>query len=420
MKYNKTKTFLSILIALIFVCISTFAVIAQPITDNLSVESTRYYLGEVLKTGHDNGFSGEEKITDGDPHYGWTLGEFYAEGFTSEKKDSEGNLVFLKNAGDTVSLCFDLQQDIDKLNNNENLSISVDNNGYDDYFTTEKTDFGRGALIIRKTDYNNHKGEPTIYTDFLSAKATNTANTVIELCEEGDYEVALDYEIVNNPRKVFGLSIVPTYTNYRVFFKFSVRNGNCMFFPFDVSTGQELANSDFTDNGFYIDMAKSRYLDINIKKEVLNEGANGLVEDVRFNRPAKDGECYTDEGIYTISVSNRYTGETTVKKIYVGNDKVMRATVVNDLSVEEINEYISNGAVIDDNGIIALPTVEEDTKVKESTMDSIDDKLNDDKCAFIIIGVIAVVIVVFVIVFVIKKRKKSSVDLEQLSKDSEV
>jgi len=78
-----------------------------------------------------------------------------------------------------------------------------------------------------------------------------------------------------------------------------------MIFPFDVKTGAELTNTAITENGFYLDLAKSRYLDINIKKEVLKNGADGLTEDIRFNKPAKDGYEYIDEGIYTITVSNR-------------------------------------------------------------------------------------------------------------------
>ena len=37
-----------------------------------------------------------------------------------------------------------------------------------------------------------------------------------------------------------------------------------------------------------------------IKKEILNVGQDEL--DTRFNRPAKDGETFTDEGVYTITV----------------------------------------------------------------------------------------------------------------------
>ena len=48
----------------------------------------------------------------------------------------------------------------------------------------------------------------------------------------------------------------------------------------------------YVENGFYLDLANSQYLDINIKKEVLNEVSEGLVEDVRFNKPAKDGEQF--------------------------------------------------------------------------------------------------------------------------------
>lgn len=58
-----------------------------------------------------------------------------------------------------------------------------------------------------------------------------------------------------------------------------------MIFPRDVKTGAELTNETITENGFMLDLAKSRYLNIDIKKEILLEGSNGLVEDVRFNKP---------------------------------------------------------------------------------------------------------------------------------------
>ena len=64
-------------------------------------------------------------------------------------------------------------------------------------------------------------------------------------------------------------------------------------------------------------MAKSRYLTIDVQRSVVTKGVNGDVEDVRFKRPAKDGEEYTEEGIYTFNVKNLYTGESTTKTIYV-------------------------------------------------------------------------------------------------------
>ena len=125
-----------------------------------------------------------------------------------------------------------------------------------------------------------------------------------------------------------------------------------MVYPFDVATGAELTNTAVTQNGFYLDLARSRYLDINIKREVLAEGAIGLTEDVRFNRPARDGDQYTDEGIYTITVSNRYTGQETTKQIYVGTNKILMAHMVTGLSVEEVREQIAKGAQIAEDGTI--------------------------------------------------------------------
>ena len=53
------------------------------------------------------------------------------------------------------------------------------------------------------------------------------------------------------------------------------------------------------------------------------DNGSGIVEDVRFNRPAKDNDKYTKEGIYTISVKNRYTGESTTKTLFVGSQELL-------------------------------------------------------------------------------------------------
>lgn len=323
-----------------------------------SKNTLKYSLGSKVNTGKDNGYSGSNDIENKDPHYGWELGNFFVSGYTRNTKDENSNPVFLKNVGDKVTLYFNLQQDIDHLSGNEALSISEDSNGYDKYFETNKTNFGRGALIIRYTDYENVQHEPTIYTNYLNANAKTGADTIVQLFEEGDYEVALDYKIKNNKTKVFGQSILPEYNDYRIFFKFSVRNGNCMVYPFDVTTKAELTNSSITENGFYLDLAKSRYLDINIKKEVLKEGAEGLTEDIRFNKPAKDGDQYTEEGIFTITVSNRYTNQLTTKTIYVGANKVLKAFVTTGLSIKEINNLVSQGSEIANDGTIIQASTE--------------------------------------------------------------
>lgn len=306
----------------------------------------RYYLGEAVNTGHDNGYSGAAAIGSGDPHFGWTLGRFFVCGYTSVQEDENGNPIFIKTLGDQIQLWFELEEDIDCLNGDDMLSVCEDTNGFDEGFGIVRTDFGRGAMITQHTDYQNAVGEPQLYTDYLSGIIASGADTTVQLFEEGDYEVALDYEIRDRS------GIVDQYNNYRIAFNFSVRNGNCMVYPFDVATGAELTNTAVTENGFYLDLARSRYLDINIKREVLAEGATGLTEDVRFNRPARDGDQYTEEGIYTITVSNRYTGQQTEKQIYVGTNKILMAHMVTGLSVEEVREQIARGAQIAEDGTI--------------------------------------------------------------------
>lgn len=315
---------------------------------NLNLKSKA--LGTLTKTDYNKGFSGSKEIGIDDAHYGWEIGKFYVSGYTRETKDDDKNPVFLKNVGDQITLWFKLEQDINQLNGDEELIISNDGDGYDQYFQTPKTNLGRGALIIRYTNENGEKQKPEIYTNYLEANARVSADTVVQVFEEGDYEVALDYELKKTPRKIGALEIIPEYSNYRLAFKFSVRNGNCMVYPFDSVTGRELADKDITENGFKLDMARSRYLTIDVTRSVLVENENGLSEDVRFNRPAKDGDEYTDEGIYTFNVKNLYTGENTKKTIYVGTDKYLKYLSGSKKTVAELNEVIGNGSRINEDG----------------------------------------------------------------------
>ena len=309
------------------------------------VSTARMYLGAA---GNGDGYSEKNEIDIDDPHYNWKLGEFYVGGFTRVIDEKSGSPIFLKNVGDKVKLSFILNQDIDKLNGNDELSIEQDENGYDEHFGIPKTDFGKGMLVIRHTNYQNKTEEPVLHKNYLESVKVK-ADTEVELCEEGDYEVALDYEIdVDNGIQFWKQG---TY-DYRIYFKFSVRNGNCMVYPFDTVNKNELTNTSVTENGFYLDLAKSKYLDINVKKEVLKEGAEGLVEDTRFNMPASDGESYTDEGVYTITAKNRYTNQTTTKIIYVGTNDLLKAHVTTNLSLKEIKKQMAQGAKINADGSI--------------------------------------------------------------------
>lgn len=106
---------------------------------------------------------------------------------------------------------------------------------------------------------------------------------------------------------------------------------------------------------------------IDVTRTILTMGTDGqLVEDVRFNRPAKDSDSYTDEGIYTFTVKNLYTGESTTKTIYVGSDKYLLALSKNSLTVEGLNEKIERNAVISDDGTISDQTFSENPSVEIS------------------------------------------------------
>lgn len=334
-----------------------YAVSSESLKSKLTPnDAPRKELGGMIKTEKDKGYSGEVAVDKNDPHFGWDLGTFVINGYTSETS-KDGIPVFLKNVGDKVTLWFVLGQDINSLNGNGALSIAEDTNGYDQQFGVPQTNFKHGTLIIRYTDHEGHTGDPVIYTDFLAANARTSADTKVQLFEEGDYEVTLNYEIKNDPRKVGPVSIVPTYTDYKISFQFKIRNGNSMVFPLDIGTGVELGDQAITENGFRLDMAKSRYLKINVERATVKTNAEGFVaKDVRFNRPVKDNEMYQDEGIYTFTVTNDYTGNSTTKTVYVGSNKYVMALAKYKLSVDALNERIGQGAVVEGDGTITAPT----------------------------------------------------------------
>lgn len=385
--------------------------------DNLINNENTYYFSEFYNTGHDNGYSEKIKLTEKDLHYGWKLGSFLISGFSGKTVDENGNIVFLKTVGDEIVLYFNLEQDINKLNGNEKLYVSDDKNGYDNEFQINKTNFKKGALIIKKINYQNKEEEPQIYIDYLNG-VEKGANTKIDIFEEGDYQVALDYEVVND-----GIAFFNNFENYKIRFNFSIRNGNCMVFPMDVQTGQELTNTSVTENGFKIDLARSKYLDINVKKEVYKSSNDGLVEDVRYNRPAKDGEEFKEEGIYTITVKNPYTNEQTIKKIYVGTDKVLKAHVQTGYSIKDIRSLVSAGAIINENGNIEnMP--EEQNKTEDDNKFIPRSELNNISLTNIIAIIIPILVTIFIVICIIKINKKRRIEqkiveqkIEQIEND---
>ena len=313
-------------------------------SDGISPEDTpKQQLGQKINTGKDNGYSGNKGIDVDDPHYGWDIGYFFVNGYTREETEDDGTPVFLKNVNDQVTLWFHLSEDISALNGDDALTINEDTNGYDKAFEVDKTNFKHGALIIQSVNSKGEASEPIIYTDYLAASARTGADTKVQLFEEGDYIVSLDYEI-KSKGGIF--NAIPSFHNYKIMFEFSIRNGNSMIFPFDIDTGRELSDNGLSEHGFTLDLANSQYLTVDVERSVLSRADDGtFTADVRSNRPASDGDTFTDEGIYTIRAANQYTGEDTTKTIYVGSDPYLRALSDTGISIMELNRRIKAGTI---------------------------------------------------------------------------
>ena len=303
--------------------------------DNNAAKQT---LGTKIRT-EKNGYKGEKEIEDDDCHYGWDLGKFFISGYTTSMVDATGTPIFLKNQSDKLSLWFNLAQEIDKLNQKKSLSI-VEDEGYDQYFETKKMDLGKGALIIRYTDYENVKHESKVYTNFLEENAILGKNQRIQFLGEGDYEVALDYEVENDKTNIFGLSVFPDYSYYRIYFKFSVRNADSNVRLYDVDDKTKLKTNDFTENGFKLNQTLSRYLDVEVKHEVYDAEKNSFTEDKNLMANAKDGGKYIDEGFYLITAKNRYTDSQTNRIVYVGKNKFLQKCAQSGMMPDEIVQYV--------------------------------------------------------------------------------
>lgn len=298
---SKIKKFMSLVVVL-FTVFSLFTY--------SYAEKPKYYLGCSYRTGTNNGYDDCQAIQRNDVHFGNRLGRFQISGFTSKTimgDDENGyDLYFLKTVGDEVKLSFLLEENIDQLFHNPDLIICEDKNGWNNYFEIPKTQFGRGTLIIQYMDLDGNFHDPVIYTDYLSG-VKHKAETDVYVFEEGYYEVELDYEISKD--KLIGSKKY----DYCMFFSFWVINGNSMTYIFDSKTGSELFNGDSTDNGFVIDFAGTKTLDVLVQRDV--ESNNGW--DTRFNRAASDGEVFVSPGRYTIDVMNLFTGANTIKQIFV-------------------------------------------------------------------------------------------------------
>lgn len=361
----------------------------DPAVNQSEVLNTKkaYEFGEVYRVDSQDGFKNPEPIISDDPHIDWNVGKFYVSGYTDVRMDGD-TPVFLKVPGDKAALWFNLEQELDKCNGRTDVKINYIDSGSDIGFGTPTiNDFGRGALIVRRTDKQNQKVRE-IYTNYLEASATTGANTRVDLFEEGDYEVALDYQLHYDKPFVFGTTTTKTLT-YRIYFKFKVRNGDISVFLRDKDTNQFITNGNVAEHGFYIDVANSQYLNMSIKREVLTDSLDGLIEDTKFTAVATENRNYTDEGVYTVTIKNLATGDEVQKKVYVGNRDIMLVHMKQGILLSEIKERMEAGAYIDENGqlvdpepeiieeeIIEEEIVEEETveEITEATEEAVEDK----------------------------------------------
>lgn len=133
-----------------------------------------------------------------------------------------------------------------------------------------------------------------------------------------------------------------------------------MLFPFDIVTGSELLNRAITPNGFRIDLANSKDLDVDVTRTVIMETSSGKhIEDSRGTKAARDGAEYTKEGMYTLEVKNTYTGKETTKTIYVGSDPYLTALANTGSSVKELDDMLAEGYTISETGDLVAPTKSE-------------------------------------------------------------
>lgn len=376
--------------------------------DGSASENNKYVFdgNNVLHTKTDSGFTNGKPREKGDPHYGWKLGDFYVTGFTKVETDSDGTPIFLKNAGDTITLSFDLLENKNSLNGNEDIILHYDTKAYDEYFQTDVYQHSMGLLVIRETNYKNEIMEPIIFESFLE-DAKKKTDKQVNLFEEGDYEFALDYELEVDG-SVLGLGLIDkdSYEDYRLFFKFKVRNGNCMIFPRALN-GDELTNGSYSSDGFFLDFAKTRYLDVDVKYIVLVEGKDGLVEDVRYNRPATDGEQYTRSGIYEITARNDYVSDPLVKRIYVGDDPSIKMIALDGMTLDQVNEQLYPEETVISETSIKIPVAPSETNSSTKTTEA-----NNSKFLVLLLAIVSVFLVTAVfVVFILMKKNKSKKDV---------
>lgn len=374
-------------------------------------ESARYDIGYAVNAGLDDGFSQSNEISGDDPHNGWSIGQFYVTGYSSVTFAEDGTPVFLKPSASSASLHFTLYQDINSLNGDSSLSISDDKGTSDSRYGIENTDFGRGALIAKISNTTQGTSDQTFTKDFLSQDIWNGADKEVLSLDEGDYEIALDYEVKKKGLFAIGaLEPGVSYSNYSITFKFSVRNSDSYVSLLDANTGEQLLGNTFTDRGFRVDLSHAGYLTVTVKHLTLDSETGELVEDPNVSGDVSDGELFVQDGIYEITSSNTYGEPPTTTTIYVGSDDVLKAYAVTGLSLSEIRDSLAAGATVNSSGNLVYPERQDSSQEDESASgeNAPASKPTGTSTWIPVVGIIAALAVVIIVVLIAKSKRSSS------------
>lgn len=268
------------------------------------------------------------------------------------------------------------------------------------------------------------KEEPIVYTDYLTAVQKKTANTLVKPFAEGDYTVALDYEL-QSP----GFLGVPAYSDYTIYFSFKIRNSNCMVFFYKLGENKdEITNGAVAEDGFKVDFKNSYFLSVSVKKDILVDNNGILTLDTRFNKAVSDGDEFKDEGLYTITVSNQYTKEQVTKKISVGRNKILNVYAAHYGTVDpnEIAKQLDQGVEINDQWMMVLPEAKAEDSYNSQendygglrTVDSASEQKTVAGKGLITpfnIAVFALAVIVLIMILKVVEKKKNAGKKDDLS-----
>lgn len=318
------------ILTLLLTVVSILSVFVLPAFADESVadiptETTNHFVFNEMKTAPDNtGYAAPCALGAGDPLLGVNVLDIEIGGFSATTLHN-GERVFLKTSPSVPTLSINVKADLNNLGGS-GAYVCAD-------IATVASDFGyrgrvgKGLLIVEHIDYTGKK--QTFATPDLFTVLNDNGDIIPAVFgAEGHYRIAVLFEteryvktvkewvspFKKKKKKIFA------YNNYVISAEFSILNGNAMVFAFD-SAGNEIYNGSVVSDGFFLDLAESHYLDLQIKKEVVrSSGFLGETTDTRFNTVGEDKRFYNQNGLYTITVTNPVTGATTTKKILVAGD----------------------------------------------------------------------------------------------------